>query len=123
MIALQFKPLMFLGIELTRSYLLFPTFFISGKFLRARFNFLVKQMGVKYSGDLKSRPVRILNSLKEVGLQMVSISNGIWNPESQPFEIRTKMSEFQMVEAIDIAKAGPFENWSISNPTFKTSAS
>ena len=36
MLALQFKPLMFLGIELTRSCLIFPTFFISGKFLGVR---------------------------------------------------------------------------------------
>ena len=42
-----------------------------------------------YSGDLKSGLVWILNALKEVGLQMVWILKGIWNPEAQPFEIRT----------------------------------
>ena len=31
----------------------------------------------------------ILNGQKEVGLQMVRIWNGIWNPKAQPFEIRT----------------------------------
>ena len=33
--------------------------------------------------------VWILNGQKEVGLQMVWISNGIWNLEAQPFENRT----------------------------------
>ena len=41
----------------------------------------------QYSGDLKSVLVWISNGQKEVGLQMVWISNGIWNPEAQPFEI------------------------------------
>ena len=30
----------------------------------------------------------ISNGRKKVGLQMVRISNGIWNPETQTFEIR-----------------------------------
>ena len=55
------------------------------------------QMPIEYSGDLNSRLVWILNGSKEVGLQMIQISNGIWNPEAQPFEIQTKMSEFRMV--------------------------
>ena len=42
-----------------------------------------------YSGDIKYGLVWISNGQKEVGLQMVQISNGIWNPETQPFEIRT----------------------------------
>ena len=42
-----------------------------------------------YSGDLKCELVCILNGQKEVGLQMVWISNGIRNPEAQPFEILT----------------------------------
>ena len=73
---------------------------------------------------------------------MVQISNGIWNQEAQPFEIGTngshfvknhlksgqkhpdfEWSGFQMVGtiAIAIAKAGPFKNWIIWNPTFKKS--
>ena len=40
----------------------------------------------KYSGDLKSGLVWILNGRKEVGLQMVRISNGILNLKGQPFE-------------------------------------
>ena len=71
-----------------------------------------------------------LNGQKEVGLQIVQISNGIWNREAQPFEIWTnghhfvvnhlksgpksldfQWSGFQMVGtiAIVIAKAQPFE--------------
>ena len=65
------------------------------------------QVNLQYSGDLKSRLVRILNGQKEVGLQMVRILNGIWNPEAQqsesgqmaaillkPFEIPTKLFGF-----------------------------
>ena len=73
---------------------------------------------------------------------MVQISNGIWNPEAQPFEIRTKCCHFfknhlksgekvlilngqvfQMVGtlALAIAKAWPFENRTIWNPRFKKS--
>ena len=62
---------------------------------------------------------------------MVWISNGIWNPEAQPFEIRTngrhfvknhlksgqKRPDFEWL----IAKARPFENRTIWNPTFKKS--
>ena len=33
---------------------------------------------LEYSGDLKSKPDRILNGRKEVGLQMVRIFNGIF---------------------------------------------
>ena len=33
--------------------------------------------------------IQILNGQKEVGLQIVWISNGIWNLEAQLFEIRT----------------------------------
>ena len=47
---------------------------------------------MKYSGDLKSGLVRILNSQKEDGLQMLQILNGIWNPEAQPFEIQKVIS-------------------------------
>ena len=84
-----------------------------------------------YSGDLKSDLVWISNGPKQVGLQMVWISNGIWNPEAQPFEIRTngrhfvknhlksgqKRPDFEWL----IAKARPFENRTIWNPTFKKS--
>ena len=66
---------------------------------------------------------------------MVLIWNGVCNPEAQqfeiwtngshfvikPLEIRTKMSGFQMVGTIAIAKARQFENWTIRNPTFKKS--
>ena len=48
----------------------------------------------KSSGDLKSWHVRISNGWKEVGLQMVLISNGVWNPEAQPFEILTNGHNF-----------------------------
>ena len=51
--------------------------------------FEIKTSVWKFSGDLKSRYVLILNGQKEVSLQMVRISNGIWNPEAQPFEIWT----------------------------------
>ena len=65
-----------------------------------------------YRGDLKSVLVWILNGQKEVGLQIVPILNGIWNMETQPFEIfiighhfvknhlksRQKMFRFWMVE-------------------------
>ena len=50
--------------------------------------------GQKYSGDLKSGLVWILNGRKEVGLQMVSILNGIWNLEAQPLGIRTNAHHF-----------------------------
>ena len=87
--------------------------------------------GYRYSGDLKSDLVWISNGPKQVGLQMVWISNGIWNPEAQPFEIRTngrhfvknhlksgqKRPDFEWL----IAKARPFENRTIWNPTFKKS--
>ena len=43
----------------------------------------------KYSGDLKSGLVGILNGQREVGLQMVWILNRIWNPEAWPFRIWT----------------------------------
>ena len=51
----------------------------------------MKIMGEKLdnSGGLKNGLVSILNGLKEMGLQTVWISNGIWNPESQPFGIQT----------------------------------
>ena len=45
---------------------------------------------IKYGGDLKSRQVWILKGGIEVGLQMVWISNGIWNPEAQPSTILSK---------------------------------
>ena len=43
---------------------------------------------------LKSSRVQILNGRKGVGLQMVWISNGIWNPEAEPFEIQTNGTNF-----------------------------
>ena len=51
-------------------------------------------MEISYSGDLKSDLVWILNGSKQVGLQMVWISNGISNPEAQPFEIQTNGRHF-----------------------------
>ena len=48
----------------------------------------------EYSGDLKFGIVWILNSWKEVALQMIWISNGIWNLEAQSFEIWTNGSHF-----------------------------
>ena len=41
------------------------------------------------SVDLKFGLFWILNGRKEVGLQMVQLSNEIWNLEAQPFEILT----------------------------------
>ena len=79
-----------------------------------------------FSEDMQSGLVWISNGWKAIVLQMVQILNGIWNQETQPFEIRTnsrhfvkkkhkirtKMSRFWMVgtKAIAIAKAPPFEN-------------
>ena len=48
-----------------------------------------------YSGDLKLGQVWISNVQKEVGLQMVQISNGIRNPEARPFEIQTNGHYFE----------------------------
>ena len=42
-----------------------------------------------YSGDLKFGLVWISNSRKEIGMQMVCVSNEIWYPEAQPFGILT----------------------------------
>ena len=85
---------------------------------------------VQYSGEIKSGLVWISTGQKEVGLQMIRILNGIWNPEVQPFEIRTNLSHFfenhfksgQLCQdfkwsgfwmvgttSIAIAKAWPFE--------------
>ena len=36
-------------------------------------------------------------------------SNVIWNPEAQPFEIRTKKSVFLMVQFLNGLKTGQFE--------------
>ena len=95
-----------------------------------------------YSWNLKSDLVWISNSPKEVELQLVWISNGIWNSEAQPFEVRTngrhffqnqlksgqkrpdfEWSGFQMfgTMTIAIAKTRPFENQTIWNPTLKKS--
>ena len=41
----------------------------------------------KYSRDLNLGLVQISNGRKEVGLQLVRILDGIWNLETQPFEI------------------------------------
>ena len=51
-------------------------------------------IGVLYSGDLKSGQVQILNGQKEIGLQTVWILNRIWNPEAWPFEIHIKTTIF-----------------------------
>ena len=95
-----------------------------------------------FSWDLKSGIVSILNDQKEVGLKMVWISNGIWNPEVQPFEIRHhfvrnqlksrqkcldfEWSGFQIVGTIVIAiakvdhlKTGQFENQPSKSPDSK----
>ena len=89
------------------------------------------KLTITYSGDLKSGLVWIWNGQKEVGLQMVWISNGIWSPEAKPFEIRTKwppfcQKPFEIQTNISgfwmtIAKDQPFENWTIWNPTFNKS--
>ena len=107
---------------------------------RERRNRKTKGQNDKYSKDLKSNLVWISNGPKEIGLQMVWVSNGILNLEAQPFEIRKnschfiknhlksgqksldfEWSGFWMVwtRAIAIAKAQPFENQTICNPTFK----
>ena len=104
-------------------------------------NGLVKWLSgpFEYSGDLNSELVWILNSPKEVGLQMVWITNGIWNPEALPFEIRTygchfvknhlksiwtNTSGFWMVWfsiGWDLSIAWPFENQTTWSLTFKKS--
>ena len=38
--------------------------------------------------------IPILNGLKEVGLQLVQISNGFWYPEAWPFEIQKNGCNF-----------------------------
>ena len=50
----------------------------------------------KNSRDLKSGLVFISNGQKEVGLQMVQILSGIWNPEAQSFD-RIKKKNWNMV--------------------------
>ena len=84
---------------------------------------------------IHSNAVRIWH---EVRLQMVCISNGIWNLKAQPFEIWKngchfvknylksgqkhpdfKWSHFQMVRTIAIA--WPLEDWTIRNPICKKS--
>ena len=47
-----------------------------------------------FSQDQRSDLVWVLNGPKEIGLQMVWIVNGIWNPEAQPFEIRSNGRHF-----------------------------
>ena len=100
----------------------------------------MKNMGLCI--QCKSDLVWISNGQKEVGLQMVQISNGIWNLEAQPFEICTygrhfvknhlksgqkhldfEWSSLWMVDtiAIAIAKAPPYETRTICNRTFKMS--
>ena len=81
-------------------------------------------------GDLKSRLVWISDSQKEAGLQVVWILNGIWNMEAQQFEIRTRGRHFfnNWISNGPVfkwlgrrAKAQTFEDWTIWNPTFKSS--
>ena len=84
--------------------------------LKSRKLHCLKFMFCFNSGDLQFGLVWILNGQKEVGLQMVQILKGIWNPKVQPFEIPTngrkrpdfEWSGFQMVRTI--ATAQPFEN-------------
>ena len=70
---------------------------------------------IEYSGDLKSDLVWISNGPKQVGLQMVWILNGIWNPEAQTFEIRTNGRHFVK----NHLKTGPFEIRPSKSPDFK----
>ena len=56
----------------------------------------------------------------QVGLQMVWIMNGIWNPEAQPFEIQTDGLHF----VINHLKSGqkhpdPEEMWNLEARTFE----
>ena len=51
--------------------------------------FKLKKIIQYYSGDLKSGLGWIPNGQKKVDLQIVRISDGIWNPESQPVEFQT----------------------------------
>ena len=69
-----------------------------------------------YSGDLKSKIVRILNGQKQVGLQMAPISNGILNLEAHHLKSGQKYLDFQcsvfkkvVTIVIAIVKARPFE--------------
>ena len=60
---------------------------------------------------------------------MVWISNGIWNPEAQPFENRPRHFVFTIWNPVfcpdlewscfQMAKSRPFENQTIWKPTFK----
>ena len=52
------------------------------------------------------------NGRKESGLQMVMISNGIWNPEAQTFEIRTNSRHFVKNHKKSRQKCPDFE-WSV----------
>ena len=98
--------------------------------------FKLKKIIQYYSGDLKSGLGWIPNGQKKVDLQIVRISDGIWNPESQPVEFQTNgrhyiknhlksgqkcpdfdLSGFQMVGTIAIAL--PSKNQTIWNPIFK----
>ena len=99
------------------------------------------QAGAKFSGYLKSGPVQFSNDWKEVGLQMIDLMNGVWNPEAQPFKIQTngchlvknhlksgqksqnfKWSSFQMVGTIAIAISPDLsKNLIIWNLNFKKS--
>ena len=49
---------------------------------------------IQVYSDLKSGLLWILNSRKEVGLQMVQILKGIWNREAQPIKILTNGCHF-----------------------------
>ena len=78
----------------------------------------------EYRGDLKSGLVWILNGPKEAGLQIILISNGIWNfvknhPKSGWKCLALEWSGFQMVGTIVIVIA--IEHQAIWNLTFKKS--
>ena len=65
---------------------------------------------VQYSGDLKSRLVRILDGCKWSGFW-----SGIWNPEAQPFEIGTNGRHFVKTTIWNLDKWFGFQMvWSIA---------
>ena len=61
--------------------------------------------------QLPSGLVGILNGWEEIGLQMVRISNGIWNLEAQPFEILANGSQLVKNHMKSHQKCQDFE-WS-----------
>ena len=78
------------------------TFRYSGKYWQIIWGMITIWNFFWYSGDLKCRIVWILNGQKELGMQIVRVSNGMWNPEAQPFLIQTNDPHFQKTKTFEI---------------------